>query len=436
MKKVLLLFICNLYLINVIGQINLDVDQDARINGVLFLDSTLRVGYIVTQPNGDSTSVFIGLRAGINDDGTSNDNVFIGRNAGRDNISGSENIFIGEHAGQHNTSGSANVSIGDNAGRSNTTASNNTIIGLDAGWHNFGEDNTFVGQEAGFFNGSGEDNTFIGKYAGRFNTTGKENTFVGERSGSGNKQGSWNTCLGDDAGIAMDTMTFRNTFVGDDAGQNNKGDDNTAVGRSSASATFQFSSSTFLGVNANPGAAVTNSMALGFDAEVSVSNAVVIGNNLVSSIGGFADWSNISDKRFKKNIGTDVPGLDFILALEPVSYQMDYDHMNTFTERDNIPSQRHIEEVHTGFLAQDVAALVDDLNVSFSGVDHPDNAQTPYSLRYAQFVVPLVKALQEQQQQINDLKELNTLLEASLTELAYLKVKVEQFEILLTEIVN
>ncbi|MGB1318592.1 MAG: hypothetical protein ACPG5W_10310, partial [Flavobacteriales bacterium] len=37
-----------------------------------------------------------------------------------------------------------------------------------------------------------------------------------------------------------------------------------------------------------------------------------------------------------------------------------------------------------------------------SGVDSPDNDKDFYGLRYAEFVVPLVKATQEQQQIIED----------------------------------
>ena len=46
----------------------------------------------------------------------------------------------------------------------------------------------------------------------------------------------------------------------------------------------------------------------------------------------------------------------------------------------------------TGFLAQDVAKAAKDCGYDFSGVD---NTADVYSLNYAQFVVPLVKAVQE-----------------------------------------
>jgi hypothetical protein len=43
----------------------------------------------------------------------------------------------------------------------------------------------------------------------------------------------------------------------------------------------------------------------------------------------------------------------------------------------------------------------------FSGVDKPKNDQDFYGLRYGSFVVPLVKAIQEQQQSIDALKKEN-----------------------------
>ena len=43
----------------------------------------------------------------------------------------------------------------------------------------------------------------------------------------------------------------------------------------------------------------------------------------------------------------------------------------------------------------------------FSGVDKPKNENDMYGLRYSEFVVPLVKAMQEQQQMINELRKQN-----------------------------
>ena len=51
--------------------------------------------------------------------------------------------------------------------------------------------------------------------------------------------------------------------------------------------------------------------------------------------------------------------------------------------------------VTTGFIAQEVEAAAKKLGFDFSGVDAPKNENDYYGLRYAEFVVPLVKAVQE-----------------------------------------
>jgi hypothetical protein len=48
---------------------------------------------------------------------------------------------------------------------------------------------------------------------------------------------------------------------------------------------------------------------------------------------------------------------------------------------------------------------VKETKFSFNGVDAPDSANGFYGLRYSEFVVPLVKAIQEQQQMIESLQK-------------------------------
>ena len=50
----------------------------------------------------------------------------------------------------------------------------------------------------------------------------------------------------------------------------------------------------------------------------------------------------------------------------------------------------------TGFFAQDVEEAAKSINYSFSGVHNPKNGGL-LSIDYSAFVVPLVKAVQEQQ---------------------------------------
>ena len=62
--------------------------------------------------------------------------------------------------------------------------------------------------------------------------------------------------------------------------------------------------------------------------------------------------------------------------------------------------------IYTGFEAQEVEKAAASIGYNFSGVDKPKNDQESfYGLRYSDFVAPLVKAVQEQQLMIEDLKK-------------------------------
>ncbi|HXD91719.1 MAG TPA: hypothetical protein VNX01_00825, partial [Bacteroidia bacterium] len=59
----------------------------------------------------------------------------------------------------------------------------------------------------------------------------------------------------------------------------------------------------------------------------------------------------------------------------------------------------------SGFIAQEVEQAAKAVNYDFSGIDYPQTTNGLYGLRYTDFVVPLVKAIQEQQNQIEDLNK-------------------------------
>jgi hypothetical protein len=60
---------------------------------------------------------------------------------------------------------------------------------------------------------------------------------------------------------------------------------------------------------------------------------------------------------------------------------------------------------YTGFVAQEVEKAAKKLNYDFSGVDAPKNSEDFYGLRYAEFVVPLVKSVQELSKKMKHLKK-------------------------------
>ncbi len=76
-----------------------------------------------------------------------------------------------------------------------------------------------------------------------------------------------------------------------------------------------------------------------------------------------------------------------------------------------------------GFLAQEVEQAALRLGFQFSGVDKPQNDKDMYGSGYAEFVVPLVKAVQEQQTLIDERKQTIELLSR---EVVALKVAVTE----------
>ena len=139
------------------------------------------------------------------------------------------------------------------------------------------------------------------------------------------------------------------------------------------------------------------------------SNQAIIGNSSTVFIGGKVNWGIVSDARIKTDVQEDVKGLDFILKLRPVTYHISNVAINAITktkDSSNFEGKYDGEKIkYTGFLAQEVEQAAKAANYQFSGYDTPKSEQDLYKIKYAEFVVPLVKAMQEQQQIIEELKK-------------------------------
>ena len=406
--------------------------KNVYMNGVLW-----RGGYTWLGGGVFTGNAFVGEQAGnyliTNGDGGNTNNTFIGTNAGYTTSTGGANTFVGTSAGFYNTSGDQNTFLGWDAGEENTTGGSNTFLGVWAGNRNTtGSYNVMIGKVAGAFNKTGRSNVYIGNLSGYEGSSGSYNTFVGDSSGMKNTA-SYNTLIGRMSGV-NNTSGLGNTFVGEESGLSNTTggyntaigyfvlDDNgasfgnTAVGYSTGTLFANGDQNTFVGYDADANnSGFGNSMALGNGSRITASNQVRIGNSSVTSIGGYVAWTDLpSDVRFKKNIKENVPGLQFINQLRPVTYNMDVIKLNQFLnteKRDETSSPEKISEadealiktgieekekvVRTGFVAQEVDAAAKNLGYDFSGVDKPQNEHSLYGLRYAEFVVPLVKAVQE-----------------------------------------
>jgi len=341
----------------------------------------------------------------------SGNSVFVGEKAGEaDDLSDNQNVMLGAEAGKATTSGSANSATGFQALISNTTGSYNTANGWRTLRHNTtGQTNTAVGYIALEKNTTGEGNSALGRNALSNNIDGNNNLGAGGFSLLNNATGNFNTAVGH-AALYTNVAGHVNTAVGAYALNITTGSENTGVGQGALEQNTTGSGNSGLGYAAGPNAGNRlNTTALGTFATTTANNQVRIGNG-VTSIGGPAAWSNTSDGRFKENVQENVPGLDFVLRLRPVTYHLNWELHDRFIGNDRkMLDPEHYQLLysitHTGFIAQEVEAASDALGYDFSGIDKPSEENDPYALRYAEFTVPLVKAVQEQQEMIRALQE-------------------------------
>jgi hypothetical protein len=331
-------------------------------------------------------------------------NTAIGYNAMYNNVSGSYATAVGAYAmnNAHNTASpfsNTNVAMGYEA-----------LMGSNDPTQNTGTNNTSLGFQSMYSNSTGDYNTATGIGSLFSNSTGSRNTADGSNSLGSNSSGNYNCAVGVDALYSNTTGSY-NTSMGFRAGYFHNEGNLTAIGYQAGDGYAHFNWCTFLGGNSDANTAnLSNSMALGDAAIITASNQVRIGDAGVNDIGGFASWSNLSDARFKRNVREDVKGIDFILKLRPVTYTMDVSGLNDFlgVPNDKTESMALKESIlYSGFIAQEVEMAAVESGYDFSGIHKPANDKDFYKLSYSDFVVPLVKAIQQQQAQIVLLQEEN-----------------------------
>ena len=348
-------------------------------------------------------------------------NTAIGYYALAANTTGSYNAASGYESLYSNTTGYSNTAHGLESLYSNTTGDSNVGLGVRALYKNSDRSNLVaVGDSALYNNGFGATiswhstgNTAIGSKALFSNTTGDANTANGYKSLYSNTTGYFNTANGYQS-LYSNTIGNYNTANGHlSLYSNTTGDFNTGCGYSSNS----------LGSN------YFNSTGLGYNADASSSNRVHIGNTAVTWIGGEVVWSTYSDARIKRNVQEDVKGLDFILRLRPVCYNIDKDIQDAIMgviDTADYPEKYDIEKIRkSGFLAQEVEHAAQESGYEFSGVQSPEGDTELYSLTYAEFVVPLVKAVQEQHVQIQNLEEIN---QTQQSKISHLEAELEKYK--------
>ncbi len=403
-----------------------------------------------------SENNFLGKQAGFSNI-SGNSNVAVGNSALFSNTTSSNQVAVGDSALYSNTGGIQNTAIGSKALFSNTNGIRNTANGYEALFSNTignwntangfqalytnttGIQNTAIGFEALVNNTTGKENTATGEGALRENTVGNSNTAFGKRSLLFNKIGNYNTAIGMTALVSNIDGSF-NTAIGSDAlranssgsmntvvgaaamNNNSTGNENTALGRgalqqnetgigNTAIGSQAFANNisgqynTALGYLARSNISnLSNQIVIGSQATTGASNSVSLGNTSITSIKGQVGFTTYSDQKIKTQIQENIPGLAFIQKLRPVTYRYDIHRQNALLGiRDTAmwEGKYDIEKMtFSGFLAQEVEQAARAVGYDFSGVDAPKNEQSLYGLRYAEFVVPLVKAVQEQQETI------------------------------------
>jgi hypothetical protein len=328
----------------------------------------------------------------------SSNQTFFGYQAGGANSVGIGNTGIGYQALSSNT-GSRNVALGSFALVSATGLSQQVAVGDSALYRTSG--------------GSG-GNTALGSSAMQSNSTGAFNTATGYFSLHNNSTGTGNTANGYEA--LYNNIASNNTGDGYEALMNNtNGAENTALGGSALSGNISGNYNTAVGYRANVNSGTfTNATAIGYSAIADTNNQVRLGNTSVTSIGGQVGWTNFSDARIKDNVQQNVPGLSFINRLRPVTYHFNIAKENALRGIANTTAgvTSDIEKVQfTGFLAQEVDAAAKKTDYDFSGVDKNGPV---WGLRYSEFVVPVIKAVQELSSKNDSLEAQNANLQSSI----------------------
>jgi hypothetical protein len=263
--------------------------------------------------------------------------------------------------------------------QSNATGISNTALGVDALRSNTeGSGNTVLGREAGYNNQTGSGNVFIGLHAG-FSETGSNRLYINNDNGNANTAlmfGEFDTDklqVNNMLGVGMLPLT---------------------VGGANQYAQLQIkqkSSQSGLGITR-----ANNSDRWELYVSNSNSNFELYYNNALrgSFATGSGAYTQLSDRRLKKDITSYEPVLDKLSQLEAFTYH----YMDNTSDA----------PFSTGFMAQDVQKIFPEA-VSEMGMK---NGEKMLGINYQYFTVAAIKGLQEQQEMIAKQEERIAKLEA------------------------
>ena len=348
-----------------------------------------------------NTNVSVGFKAlrgsttAANNTGTNN--VAIGYESLLTNSSGANNVAVGRSSLYSNTTGGGNVAIGHNAllnpsvgsygvaigyesqryANDTTTAFTNTNVsigfqalrGSTTPANNTGEYNTAIGYTALRDNTSGIRNVALGTQALLNNTSGDNNTAVGGFALDANTTGNNNVAVGVGA-LTAATTAAANTAVGVNAGLSiTTGTTNTCIGRAAGDSLTTGSNNTVIGYDAAASSATVN-------------NEITLGNSSIATLRCNATLQGLSDARDKTNIQPLGAGLQFVNALNPVSFDW------------NMRDGAKVGVADTGFIAQELQEAQDVTGTVIPGLVY-DNNPEKLEASYGKLLPTLVKAIQE-----------------------------------------
>jgi len=304
---------------------------------------------------------------------------------------GTTNTSFGLSAASNNAS-TNNTAFGVNAltNSTNAASSNNVAIGYGA-LDNLGTNNTAqcvaVGVNAFGLATTNSNGVAVGYNAAQGTTTGIENTAIGSGALNNNSTGQQAVAVG------------RNALF------NATGSFNTGIGYAAGTSIGAGTNNTCVGYQSDASAGVLNGTAIGNGAVCTVSNTMKFGNasvlnNYFSNTVNAVTFTATSDLRYKKEISPVPQSLAILNKLQPVNYYFKTAEELTSEKIQSVAfSGDKTHERQIGFIAQDVEKLIPE-------VVHTD-AEGYKSIDYSKFSPFIIKALQEQQEQINKLQKAN-----------------------------
>lgn len=314
--------------------------------------------------------------------------------------------------------GNYNIAIGSQAMYTNRTGYHNVAIGAQALYGGTsGTGNTAAGHQTMYSNTNGTENTAIGYRALYYQTTSINNVAVGDSALYANRVGANNTAIG--SGALAKTTQASNTAVGYEALKNlGSGTFNVGVGHLSGKGLSTGGSNVFIGSGSGSSRPTINeAAAIGYNTLATASNQIRIGNADIVEIGGTKAWSKISDARLMKIEDlAEVAGLKFIEELHPVTYAsirrkpLTDGRSRTAAENRsgyvaNTSSAVFDTIITAGFLPAELSQRIRTEPSMQALIDEPAPGSDEYGIRYAEFVVPLVKSVQEISGELEEKKD-------------------------------